>query len=148
MPGTSIAAPPPLHKPKHAVIIINMKTLIIGFDSAWTARKKGAMVAVIAQPDAKTNTYKYKLLQAPATVDWTGALEHVRSWMDSHSPDSTRVYIDQPTIVKNTTGQRPVENIVSSLISYHYGGMQPSSLKRDDMFGPSAPITGGRSHPA
>lgn len=118
-----------------------MKTLIIGFDSAWTARKKGAIVAVVAQTSAETPTQTYKLLQSPLIVDWAGALEQVRTWINSHKPDLTKIYIDQPTIVKNASGQRPVENIVGSLISYHYGGMQPSSLKRDDMFGPAAPIT-------
>lgn len=118
-----------------------MKTLIIGFDSAWTARKKGAMVVVIASHDTQTSSPEYKLLQPPVIVDWSTALQQVRTWVDSHSPVATKIYIDQPTIVSNTSGQRPVENIVGSLISYHYGGMQPSSLKRDDMFGPLAPIT-------
>lgn len=117
-------------------------SLIIGFDSAWTAHNKGAIVAVIIQSDTQTEIQNYKLLQNPTIVDWAGALEQVRTWIERYSPDSTKIYIDQPTIVKNALGQRPVENIVGSLISYHHGGMQPSSLKRSDMFGPSSPITG------
>lgn len=48
--------------------------------------------------------------------------------------------LDQPTIVNNATGQRTVENIVSSLVSLRRGGMQPSSRSRTEMFGEDAPV--------
>lgn len=130
-----------LRKPNYAVSISSMKKLIIGYDSAWTAHRKGAIVAAITQSDKTRSSRQLKLLGAPLIVDWAGALNQVRAWMQTNAPDSTKIYIDQPTIVNNSSGQRPVENIVGSLISYHFGGMQPSSLKRDDMFGPSAPIS-------
>jgi predicted RNase H-like nuclease len=50
------------------------------------------------------------------------------------------ILIDQPTIVVNPSGQRPVEHIVSSAVSLRFGGMQPASTSRVDMFGQFAPI--------
>ena len=50
------------------------------------------------------------------------------------------MFVDQPTIVKNLTGQRPVEQIVSSIVGSRYGGMQPAYTGKLDMFGPEAPI--------
>jgi predicted RNase H-like nuclease len=48
--------------------------------------------------------------------------------------------IDQPIIVRNAAGQRPVENIVGSPVSLRYGGMQPANTGRIDMFGGGAPV--------
>lgn len=56
------------------------------------------------------------------------------------APSTTIALLDQPTIVTNTTGQRPVENIVGSAVSLRHGGMQPANTSRTEMFGPSAPI--------
>jgi predicted RNase H-like nuclease len=50
------------------------------------------------------------------------------------------VLIDQPTIVKNAEGQRPVETIVSSVIGARYGGMQPAYTGKAEMFGCGARI--------
>ena len=55
-------------------------------------------------------------------------------------PTATIVLLDQPTIVNNTTGQRPVENIVASAVSLRYGGMQPANTSKEEMFGTKAPM--------
>jgi predicted RNase H-like nuclease len=55
-------------------------------------------------------------------------------------PTATIILLDQPTIVKNTAGQRPVENIVGSAVSLRYGGMQPANTSREEMFGKKAPV--------
>jgi predicted RNase H-like nuclease len=57
-----------------------------------------------------------------------------------HGPSSTLVLLDQPTIVTNETGQRPVERIVCSVVSRRRGGMQPANRGRGDMFGAEAPV--------
>lgn len=44
--------------------------------------------------------------------------------------------LDQPTIVNNDTGQRPVEHLVCSPVSARLGGMQPANRSRVEMFGP------------
>jgi predicted RNase H-like nuclease len=50
------------------------------------------------------------------------------------------VALDQPTIVPNADGMRPVEKKVSSLISWIGGGVQPANRGNLKMFGPKAPI--------
>jgi predicted RNase H-like nuclease len=55
-------------------------------------------------------------------------------------PTATIVLLDQPTIVKNAAGQRPVENIVGSAVSLRHGGMQPANTARGEMFGKKAPV--------
>jgi predicted RNase H-like nuclease len=64
----------------------------------------------------------------------------ILKWQEECRPTATIVLIDQPTIVNNPTGQRPVENIVSSPISRRYGGIQPANSGREEMFGAEAPI--------
>lgn len=48
--------------------------------------------------------------------------------------------LDQPTIVRNATGQRPVENLVGAPISLRYGGVQPANTSKKEMFGKDAPL--------
>jgi len=48
--------------------------------------------------------------------------------------------LDQPTIVNNAAGQRPVENIVGSPVSRRYGGMQPANIAKEEMFGKETPV--------
>ncbi len=50
------------------------------------------------------------------------------------------MFIDQPTIVKNPSGQRPVDNLASSPVSLRYGGMQPANTSKKAMFGEDAPV--------
>src|SRR5258706_12725323 len=53
---------------------------------------------------------------------------------------ATIVFVDQPTIVKNGTGQRPVEQLVGSSVGRRYGGMQPANTGKKEMFGERAPV--------
>lgn len=50
------------------------------------------------------------------------------------------VALDQPTIVPNLTGSRPVDKVAGSLISWIGGGVQPASRSRMGMFDDAAPI--------
>ena len=50
------------------------------------------------------------------------------------------VAIDQPTIVPNPSGSRPVERVASSLIGKLRSGVQPANRGKDDFFGDNAPI--------
>lgn len=51
------------------------------------------------------------------------------------------VAIDQPTLVPNETGMRPVERVAASLISkLRGGGVQPAFRGKREKFGPDAPI--------
>jgi len=109
-----------------------MRTLVVGFDSAWTAHKSGAVAAV------EVHDHGVSVVSAPVTFSFVQATETIRAW--SSSFDEVVVMIDQPTIVPNATGCRPVEKIVSSPVSRAQGGVQPANQGRGDMFGPGAPV--------
>lgn len=112
-----------------------MSTLLVGFDSAWTPRNSGAIVAAIQHEDGS-----FRDLGHPQIANFRQAEEAIQAWRGKQSPSSTVILLDQPTIVANSAGQRPVENIVSSCVSLRHGGMQPANIARADMFGRGAPV--------
>ena len=112
-----------------------MTTLLIGFDSAWSPANAGAIVGLLRADDGTLHD-----LGPPQPADFHEAETRILDWQARHQPDATLVLIDQPTIVNNATGQRPVEHLVSSPVSRRRGGMQPANLARADMFGVEAPI--------
>ncbi len=114
-----------------------MTTLLVGFDSAWTATNSGALVGALRSDDGT-----FHGLGAPQVVDYYKAECVILKWQDEKSPTATIVLLDQPTIVKNGTGQRPVENIVGSPVGLRYGGMQPANTSKEKMFGKGAPVWG------
>lgn len=116
-----------------------MTTLLVGFDSAWTPTNSGALVGAI-----RFNDGTFHSLGTPQIVDYREAEVVILKWQAERVPTATIVLLDQPTIVKNPTGQRPVENIVGSSVSLRYGGMQPTNTAREVMFGKEAPVWPGR----
>jgi len=111
--------------------------LLVGFDSAWTARNTGGLVGVVRAADGRILE-----LGDPRSVRYAEAARIIRGWQVEHRPASTIILLDQPTIVPNATGQRPVESIAGSPVGRHGGGMQPSNTSKKDMFGPEAPVWG------
>ena len=79
-------------------------------------------------------------LGPPAIADYCEAEAVILKWHSKQSPRATIVLLDQPTIVRNAMGQRPVENLVCSSVSLRYGGMQPSNTMKSTMFGMDAPV--------
>jgi predicted RNase H-like nuclease len=112
-----------------------MTTLLVGFDSAWTPTNRGSIVAVLYAENGETLD-----LGPPQIVNYDEAESVILQWQAQHLPQTTIVLLDQPTIVANATGQRPVENLVSSPVSLRYGGVQPANTGREVMFGKNAPI--------
>lgn len=112
-----------------------MSVLLVGFDSAWTTTNSGALVGALYNDDQT-----FQSLGAPEIVDNCTAGDLILKWQDELVPTSTIVLIDQPTIVKNAAGQRPVEHIVGSSVCRRYGGMQPANTARKEMFGKEAPV--------
>ena len=110
-------------------------TLIIGFDSAWSGNNSGAIVGVVRQEDAS-----YKYLGNPLIVDFQQATQQINDWQHEHHPATSLILIDQPTIVPNMKGQRPVEGIVGTPVGRRYGGVQPANRGKGDLFGDDAPI--------
>ena len=112
-----------------------MTTLLVGFDSAWTPTNSGALVGVLHFDDGT-----FQGLGAPRIVDFREAEAVILNWQAKRAPTATIILLDQPTIVMNAAGQRPVENIVGSPVSLRYGGMQPANTAREEMFGKEAPL--------
>jgi predicted RNase H-like nuclease len=110
-------------------------TLLVGFDSAWTRKNRGAIIGVF-----RDNDDSFKEFENPRAVNFAEASDAISKWRHETIPGKTIVFIDQPTIVTNIAGQRPVENIVASPVSLRYGGMQPANSSRVEMFGAEAPI--------
>ena len=114
---------------------LSRTTLLVGFDSAWTRENRGAIIGVFRENDGTLRE-----LEKPQVANFTEASDAVSEWRNETRPGATIVLLDQPTIVTNAAGQRPVENIVASPVSLRYGGMQPANTSRAEMFGPEAPI--------
>jgi predicted RNase H-like nuclease len=112
-----------------------MHRLLIGFDSAWTRTNSGALVGVL-QNETGTLTE----LGDPTVANYQQAEEMILRWQADHNPISTLILLDQPTIVKNATSQRPVESIVDSSVIRRRGKMQPANTAREEMFGRDAPV--------
>jgi predicted RNase H-like nuclease len=112
-----------------------MTTLLVGFDSAWTPARAGGLVGVLRQEDGT-----YQELGPPIPVSFDDAIDTIRRWQAEFAPRQAIVLLDQPTVVRNATGQRPVENLVASPVSLRYGGVQPASTSRAEMFGTGAPV--------
>ena len=124
-------------------------TLLIGFDSAWTPNNSGALAAVLCRDDGTLQEF-----ESLRIANYAEAEEIVAGWQKQFAPRSTVILLDQPIIVSNPEGQRPVEGIVSSPVSARLGGMQPASISRAEMFGSKAPVWsflrrfGGPGNPA
>jgi predicted RNase H-like nuclease len=86
-----------------------MGKLIVGFDSAWTIGNSGALVGVFI-----SNQGERKALGTPIRANFDLAENVILGWQDEYNPVSTLIMLDQPTIIENITGQRPVENVVSA----------------------------------
>lgn len=114
-----------------------MTTLLVGFDSAWTPTNAGALVGAL-----RSSNGSYTELGLPQVVNYPKARQVISEWQQDHNPKSSVVLLDQPTIVRNGRGQRPVESLVASPVSRRFGGVQPASTSRVKMFGPNAPVWG------
>jgi len=110
-------------------------TLLIGFDSAWTANNSGALVGVLRSDDGT-----FRELGPPQIANYRQAQAAISEWQAELAPEATIILLDQPTIVQNATGQRPVENIVGAIVGVRYGGMQPANRSKKEMVGTQAPV--------
>jgi predicted RNase H-like nuclease len=103
-------------------------TIIFGFDSAWTdaAVAPGAICAIAFDERGQVEFHKPRLV----------SFANAHSFIDElrHDFAVSLVAIDQPTVVPNTTGSRPVDKVAGSLVSFVGGGVQPANRSRIGMF--------------
>lgn len=112
-----------------------MNTLVVGFDSAWTRHNAGAIVGALWDSSGTVQE-----LGPPQRVSYLDAQLLIERWQKEYVPRRTIIMLDQPTIVTNSQGQRPVEHLVASPVSRRLGGVQPANTSRADMFGQEAPV--------
>lgn len=108
--------------------------VVVGFDSAWVdnPKKPGAICAVTFRGDRPVEWHP------PRLTGFAGALDFIRSV--ERPGAGLLVALDQPTIVRNATGSRPVDKIAGSLISWMGGGVQPANTGKVGMFDDAAPV--------
>ena len=108
-----------------------MRETFVGFDSAWGDKKPGGIVR------ATFTDGKLDRCDGPKPVCFNDAakiVEELRS--DS---DYMLIALDQPTLVPNCEGARPVECVAGVLVSRLGGGVQPANCGRPE-FGQDAPV--------
>lgn len=109
-----------------------MREAIVGFDSAWGDRVPGAAAwATLADG-------RFEALGPPRTVHFDGAAQIVAE--RRINADYVLVAMDQPSLVPNEKGMRPVERVAASLVSGLGGGVQPANRRKAPLFGAAAPV--------
>ena len=109
-------------------------SVFIGFDSAWTDAPKapGAICSIGYDRQGRSS------FSRPRLVSFGQALQFIEAAKQESS--FCLVALDQPTIVPNMKGSRPVERVAGSVISYIGGGVQPSNRSKVGMFDEDAPV--------
>lgn len=111
-----------------------MTTSIIGFDSAWTDQVKApGAVSIIRVVEGRTTEFV-----PPRLASFAQALTIIEA--ERRQFDRCFIALDQPTIVPNATGSRPVDKVAASLISWVGGGVQPANRSKKGMFDDDAPV--------
>lgn len=104
-----------------------------GIDSAWGGRARGAVCHLLHQDGDNTVT----LRETPARMYWPELARTVAEW----GAEPRVVLIDQPLVVINRTGMRPVERDINAKLVAEYGcGAYPANLDNTTCFGPIAGI--------
>lgn len=115
-----------------------MREVIVGFDSAWTNSSKnpGAIAAYVLEQGHPVT------FCPPSSATFGEALQFIGKW--TAKADYVLIAIDQPTVVPNRDGSRPVDRVAGSLVSKLRGGVQPARQggMGASMFGQRAPIWG------
>ena len=108
--------------------------IFVGFNSAWADKPDGpgAICSIAFSSD------RFSDFSPPELVGFGAALTYINRLRRSDT--TTLIALDQPTIVPNKTGMRPVEKTVASLISWLGGGVQPANRGKTMFFGDEAPI--------
>ena len=105
----------------------------VGFDSAWADNPR-APGAICACGVERGRPVWFRPPELASFADALRLIEAVRG------DGVTLVALDQPTIVPNATGARPVERLAASMMSWLGGGVQPANTGRTGLFCAVAPI--------
>ena len=109
-----------------------MREAFVGFDSAWAGKSPGGIVYATFEQD------HLLALPDPKLVGFDEAAQIIKRLEEECQ--YVLVAVDQPTLVPNESGMRPVEKVAASLIGQLRSAVQPANRRKSDMFGPNAPI--------
>ena len=109
-----------------------MKEAFVGFDSAWGGKSKGAISYAVFQGGTLEKEGLPQLVTFPEAARIVNALRR--------ECDNVLAAIDQPTIVPNQSGSRPVDKVAGSLMGQLRSGTQPANRGKEAVFGNAAPI--------
>ncbi len=109
-----------------------MSDAFVGFDSAWSDKNNGGIAW------ASFRGSRLKDFGEPKPADFDEAARIIETLRDEHG--FVLVAMDQPTLVPNETGSRPVERVAASLISALKSGVQYANRSREALFGAYAPV--------
>lgn len=109
-----------------------MREAFVGFDSAWGGKQPGGIVSV------SFDNGEFDSWSRPEPASFECAARIIEKLRDKHN--YVLVALDQPTLVPNEKGMRPVEKVASSLICKLRSGVQPASRSKSELFGPNAPV--------
>lgn len=109
-------------------------TVVFGFDSAWTDTPKtpGAICAIAFDDRGQAQFHE------PRLVSFADALTFVETLRQDFAV--SLVAVDQPTVVRNAAGSRPVDKVAAALVSFVGGGVQPANRSKVGMFCDNSPI--------
>ena len=108
-----------------------MKEAFVGFDSAWGGKNKGAISYAVFQDGALEKEGLPQLVTFLEAAQIVNALHR--------ECDNVLVAIDQPIIVPNQSGSRPVDRVAGSLMGRLRSGTQ-SANRGKAVFGNAAPV--------
>jgi predicted RNase H-like nuclease/L-amino acid N-acyltransferase YncA len=108
-----------------------IRVTISGFDSAWSCKNRGAIAHILVEDGIA----RFAVPETASFEDALAAINRAGSTADVHV-----IGVDQPLIVLNQTGCRPVERVFQPLMSSVRGAIQPSNRGKTDLFGELAPI--------
>ena len=100
----------------------------VGFDSAWTDNPKAPHAICAVGIEGGQAVW----FRRPECASFDQALAIIKA--DCAERGATLIAIDQPTVVPNLTGTRPVDRVAASLISWLGGGVQPANRGKRGMF--------------
>ena len=113
-----------------------MKEAFVGFDSAWAGNRQGAISCAVFQRDT------LEKVCLPQLADFSDAARMIEKL--KKECDDVLVAIDQPIIVPNRAGSRPVDIVARTLMGRLRSGVQSASRTgkgyKTGMFGDNAPV--------
>lgn len=111
-------------------------SIIFGFDSAWTDRPDapGAICAVGFPAGGGV------ALHPPRLTSFAQAADFIAQARQGFC--LALVALDQPSIVPNATGMRPVDRLACAVVNFAGGGVQPANRGKTGMFCEAAPLWG------